>query len=144
MAYASYTVSQLKKELTIRGAVTTGRKTDLIERLEAYERNFNFSGPVIDLPAGTKVEWPATGYKQLTSDHYNVLPHITEAHVEGYFQYRQALDRQMMGNTKAIVKGKLLLESERVEALSINSQDDHGSLFLTGFVRAAMKKKAPQ
>lgn len=47
----------------------------------------------------------------------------------------------MMGNTKAIVKGKLLLESERVEALSINSQDDHGSLFLTGFVRAAMKKK---
>lgn len=60
---------------------------------------------------------------------------------QGYFQYRQALDRQMMGNTKAIVKGKLLLESERVEALSINSQDDHGSLFLTGFVRAAMKKK---
>lgn len=61
---------------------------------------------------------------------------------QGYFQYRQALVRQMMGNTKAIVKGKLLLlESERVEALSINSQDDHDSLFLTGFVRAAMKKK---
>lgn len=47
----------------------------------------------------------------------------------------------MMGNTKAIVKGKLLLESERVEALSINCQDE--DFFLTGFVRAAMKKKAP-
>lgn len=47
----------------------------------------------------------------------------------------------MMGNAKAVLKGKLLLESERVEALSINSQDDHASLFLAGFVRAAMKKK---
>lgn len=46
----------------------------------------------------------------------------------------------MMDNTKAIVTGKLLLESERVEALSINSQDDHDSLFLTGFVGVAMKK----
>lgn len=37
----------------------------------------------------------------------------------------------MMGNTKAVLKGKLLLESERVEALhlsiNINSQDDHDS-----------------
>ncbi|XP_061197582.1 uncharacterized protein LOC133205732 isoform X2 [Saccostrea echinata] len=141
MAYASYTVQKLKKELMLRGAVTTGRKTDLIERLEAYERNFNFSGPVIELPAERKVDWPTTGYKQITSEHYDLLPHISEAHIEGYFQYRQAVDRQMMGNTKAIVKGKLLLESERVEALSINCQ--HEDFFLTGFVRAAMKKKAP-
>lgn len=82
MAYASYTVPKLKKELILRGAVTTGRKTDLIERLEAYERNFNFSGPVIELPAERDVEWPTTGYKQMTSDHYDLLPHITEAHIE--------------------------------------------------------------
>ena len=57
----------------------------------------------------------------------------------GYFQYRQAADRKMMGNVKAVEKGKLLLESERVEALSIQCQNE--DFFVTGFVRAAMKKK---
>lgn len=34
----------------------------------------------------------------------------------------------------------MLLESERVKTLSINSQDDHDSLFLTVRVRTAMQK----
>lgn len=38
----------------------------------------------------TKVEWPSTGYKQITPDHYDFLPYITEAHVEGNF--KQILD----------------------------------------------------
>jgi hypothetical protein len=45
----------------------------------------------------------------------------------------------MMGNVKAVEKGKLLLESERVEALSIQCQNE--DFFVTGFVRAAMKKR---
>ncbi|XP_061169682.1 uncharacterized protein LOC133179018 [Saccostrea echinata] len=67
----------------LRGAVTTGRKTDLIERLEAYERNFNLSGPVIELSVERKVDWPTTGYEQITSEHYDLMPHISEAHIEG-------------------------------------------------------------
>lgn len=31
----------------------------------------------------TKVEWPTSGYKQITPDHYDFFPYITEAHVEG-------------------------------------------------------------
>lgn len=46
----------------------------------------------------------------------------------------------MMGKTRAYLKG-LPLESEKVETLSINSQVVHGSVFLTGFVNATMKRK---
>lgn len=62
---------------------------------------------------------------------------------QGFCQNRQALGRKMMSNTQSVLKRKLLLESERVEVLriNINSQDDHDTLFLTGFVREAMEKK---
>jgi hypothetical protein len=61
--------------------------------LEAYERNFNFRGPVIELPASAEksVDWPTTGYKQMTIDHYNLLPHMTEALVEGNFKRTKVL-----------------------------------------------------
>jgi hypothetical protein len=38
----------------------------------------------MELPASAEksVDWPTTGYKQMTTDHYNLLPHMTEAHVE--------------------------------------------------------------
>lgn len=31
----------------------------------------------------TKIKWPTTGYKQITPDHYDFFPYITEAYVEG-------------------------------------------------------------
>ena len=34
--FGQWTVSKLKSELRLRGAVTTGRKSDLVERLVYY------------------------------------------------------------------------------------------------------------
>lgn len=74
--------------------------------MEAYERNFNFSGAVIDLPAETKVEWPTTGYKQITPHHHDVLTHTTEAHVES--NLKQTLCRQSVLNCWSLSISMLL------------------------------------
>ncbi|KAL8603439.1 hypothetical protein ACOMHN_053106 [Nucella lapillus] len=42
--YGRWTIYQLKKELRRRNARVSGRKADLAERLEAYDRNSNFGG----------------------------------------------------------------------------------------------------
>ncbi len=51
--YGRLTVPALKKELAQRGAKTSGRKAELVERLEAYDRNDNFgtenAGIIVDL-----------------------------------------------------------------------------------------------
>lgn len=49
-------------------------------------------------------------------------------------------DRQSTGDVKAIEKGRLLVESDRVLAVSYLKEDN--SLFFTGIVGAAMKTKA--
>ena len=41
------TVAQIVVELRKRGAKLSGRKSELLERLEAYIRNKNFESPVI-------------------------------------------------------------------------------------------------
>ncbi|GBP93797.1 hypothetical protein EVAR_62858_1 [Eumeta japonica] len=40
--YSTWNVEALKAKLRERGASLKGRKADLIERLEAYDRNQNF------------------------------------------------------------------------------------------------------
>ncbi|ESO96052.1 hypothetical protein LOTGIDRAFT_160037 [Lottia gigantea] len=55
----SWTVSELKDELRRRRAKTTGRKIDLIERLEAYDRNANFEVGKVDSPDPIVIPfWP--------------------------------------------------------------------------------------
>lgn len=56
----------------------------------------NFSGPVIDLPSEMQIEWPSIEFKQLISDYYDALPHITEAHVGG--NVKQIICRQAVLN----------------------------------------------
>jgi hypothetical protein len=49
-------------------------------------------------------------------------------------------DRQSTGDVKAVEKGRLLVESDRVLAVSYLQKED--CLFFTGIVSAAMKKRA--
>ena len=47
---AKWIVIDYQRELAARGAKISGRKWELIERLEAYERNDNFGAqPIITL-----------------------------------------------------------------------------------------------
>ena len=50
-----------------------------------------------------------------------------------------ACDQQQAGDIKALQKGQQLLDSLRVQACSMLKADD--SLYFTGIVKAAMKKK---
>ena len=45
-----WTNKQLIVELSKIGARTDGRKAQLVQRLEDYRRNSNFSGPVVQAP----------------------------------------------------------------------------------------------
>ncbi|KAL5019069.1 hypothetical protein ScPMuIL_004791 [Solemya velum] len=42
MSYSGWSLKEVKEELKKRGAKLSGRKLDLVERLEAYDRNQNF------------------------------------------------------------------------------------------------------
>ncbi|XP_063415866.1 uncharacterized protein LOC134697517 [Mytilus trossulus] len=88
--YITWSVPALKKELSLRGAVTRGRKTDLIERLNAYDRNKNFQEEPVILPEPLDVGWPVSGFRQLLAEHKMVLPKITKEQIDAYFVYRLA------------------------------------------------------
>ena len=92
------------------------------------------------MPKAVLVDWPTAGYSQLTPQHIkdDGLPPVAEAHITGYFMYRMGLDQCAVGDAQAIKKGKLLLESNRVEACSILFKDKE--FYFTGICKAAMKK----
>ncbi|XP_046577422.1 uncharacterized protein LOC124285270 [Haliotis rubra] len=83
--YEALTVQKLKQELIRRQAATTGRKTDLVERLKAYDRNDDFRGTVIHLPEPLDARWPSSGFRQLLPKHQSILPPISKELTEGYF-----------------------------------------------------------
>ncbi|XP_071150729.1 uncharacterized protein [Mytilus edulis] len=137
--YITWSVPALKKELSLRGAVTRGRKTYLIERLNAYDRNKNFQEEPVILPEPLDVGWPVSGFRQLLAEHKMVLPKITKEQIDAYFVYRLAGDKQCAADIKALTKGQLMYDSNRVQACSINFKDTN--IFLSGIVGAAMKQK---
>ena len=110
-----------------------------IFRLEAYDRNQNFKGPIVSLPCDEIPNWPATGFKQLQLEHRAVFPKISTDHLEAYFIHRLATDKQESGDAKAIEKGKQLIQSNRVKACSVHMTRQ--DIYLTGIVSAAMKTK---
>jgi hypothetical protein len=77
--YGKWTVLLLKKELVSRGAKLTGRKAELIDRLEAYDRNDDFRGaPVIQLPESLPM--PAfpeiSSFRTLTNAEKDLVPKV--------------------------------------------------------------------
>lgn len=108
-------------------------------RLEAYRRNDNFQGPAVYLPDELLPDWPVAGFKTLTQLHKEIMPQLLEGHITSYVEFRMAVDRMINNDCKAIVKGKALLESNRVRAASFHQ---NGSFtYFTGIVQAMMKKK---
>jgi hypothetical protein len=108
-------------------------------RLEAYDRNQDFRGEVVILPEPLDPDWPGDGFHQLQLEHQIHLPKLTKEQIDGYFKYRMADDNEQISDLKALQKGKKMYESQKIYACSINVKAP--SIFFTGFVGAAMRKK---
>jgi hypothetical protein len=76
--YSTWTVKLLKQALSERGAKTTGRKAELIERLQAFDRNYNFRGTiVIQLPEVIPMpEWPKISFRTVTDTDLDSMPKV--------------------------------------------------------------------
>jgi hypothetical protein len=76
--YSTWTVKLLKHALSERGAKTTGRKAELIERLQAYDCNEDFRGTiVIQLPEVIPMpEWPKTSFHTVVDTDLDNMPEV--------------------------------------------------------------------
>ena len=143
-SFGAMNLIQLKIQLELRGAKTTGRKKELVERLEAYDRNQNFYGPSTSdfLPESNPMPaWPLSGYVSINSSIRSQLPPVSQAHIEQYVVYRQGIDRESMKDKCSIKKGALMAQDEAVTALSVLLCSEQNVSFFTGIVSAAMKKR---
>ena len=132
--YGNLTIAQLKIELERRGAKVTGRKKELIERLESYEKYANFASPSIsfNLPDNIPMPtWPMSGFASLTPTSRENIPKICNAHIEQYVLYRQGCDKQSVKDKSSLKKGSLMA-NEAVSALSYKKQDEESKLYFTG------------
>ncbi|GBP12646.1 hypothetical protein EVAR_10297_1 [Eumeta japonica] len=82
--YSTWNVEALKAKLRERGASLKGRKADLIERLEAYDRNQNFDAVQAEENDDPKMVLPDNdAYLDINSS--MKLPPITKEHITLYF-----------------------------------------------------------
>ena len=144
-------VKDYQRALAARGAKISGRKKELEQRLEDYERNDNFGYQAIILDDDPLPHFPdISKFRTLTDE--AEIPKIARSHVQQYVVYRQELDAPTKV-TKAIERGEKMLKSNNVLALSLfheqpspstSSDDDEGSssvLYVSGIVEAEMKSK---
>ena len=151
MDRSRWKVKDYQRALAARGAKISGRKKELVERLEAYERNDNFGAqPVLLSDADPLPNFPdISKFRTLTVSHHNDVPKIAKSHVEQYVIWRQSLDKEENKDTSAIKNGEKMIEE--VLALSYylepaapttSSEEASGSVFYaSGIVAAEMKKK---
>ena len=108
---AKWTVKDYQRALAARGAKVSGRKKELVELLEAYERNDNFGAtPIIGDTDNPLPFFPEiTKFRTLTQSNQGEVPKIARAHVEQYVLYRQGLKggtmekgEKMMGEIHAL------------------------------------------
>jgi hypothetical protein len=131
--YGRMTVAQLKNQLEQRDAKVTGRKKELIERLESYDKHSNFAGPStsFQLPDSVSMpDWPLSGFTSVTKNHRENIPPIRQAHIEQYVLYRQGSDHQSVKDKSSLKKGALMAD-DAVNALSFLHQDN-GKTFFSG------------
>ncbi|XP_048240703.1 uncharacterized protein LOC124151372 [Haliotis rufescens] len=72
--------------------------------------------------------------------HRQLLPPISKEIIEGYFIYRMTGDNQAAHDIKAIEKGSLMFEGDRVLACSVHIRAST-DVYLSGIVSASMKNK---
>ncbi|CAH0723986.1 unnamed protein product, partial [Brenthis ino] len=124
--YCTWKLDQLKEELRRRGESFNGKKADLVERLEAYDGNFNFAGKS-DTPEPQQVMViPNDEYYKDINDN-TPLPPLQKDQVQQYFE----------GCNQALVKGKSLYENRYLRLLRAVTIKDF--IFVKGICKATMK-----
>ncbi|KAK2141619.1 hypothetical protein LSH36_1068g00015 [Paralvinella palmiformis] len=92
--YGEMTIPLLKQELRLRKAKLSGKKHQLIERLESYNRNDNFGHQLVQFNMNVPEQ---SGYKDINSE--TQMPTVTEEQVKIYMDlYGQDLKE----NSKAM------------------------------------------
>ena len=119
--YGSWKLPELRRELRERQIRTTGRKSELVDRLEHWDATQDFlhstPGPSIPNPSLTP-DWPQTSsFSSVTEELLESLPKIYSSTIKKYIIYRQALDKEQNRDLSAFNNGKRLLE-HCIEALS--------------------------
>lgn len=141
-SYFTWSVPKLRTELAKRGASVGGRKTDLIERLKAFDRNRDFQPPPLE-SVPVPVGWPVSGNQQLQKEHRVFLPKITKEQIDQYFNcLPYGSDNQFTKDTKAVSKDNVMFKGNRVQTCSVTVKDN--SIYFRGIVVAAMKNKGSQ
>jgi SAP domain len=140
--FGRLTVAQLKIELEKRGAKVSGRKKELVERLEAYEKNCDFKyNSIVELPSSNPMpNWPSTNFASLTQSSHSEMPKLRAEHIEQYVLFRQVCDKASAEDKNSFRKGALMAK-DNVIALSFLKDLFSNHSFFTGIVSAAMKKK---
>ncbi len=132
---------QLRNELRIRQVKSTGRKAELVARLEALDSIQSTSTSHLEQeenPHPSSLQWPGNAtFKSLTSEMKSVLPPVTKSHLEQYIIYRQQNDKAANADLSAMKQGALL-SKEKVVGLSVACHED--AVFFCGAVEATMKK----
>ena len=110
--------------------------------MKYYERNFNFTQPALILPVPNLPSWPdSDGFRQLTKGNQKEMPEITKEHIKTYFEFQQVADKLPLSNTRSIFIGQDHLVGRRIDICSFKVVDT--SVFFSGIVRAATRKKVP-
>ena len=150
MDRSRWKVKDYQRELAARGAKVTGRKKELIQRLEDYERNDNFGAVPLVLGEDPLPEFPdISKFKTLTVSHREEVPKISKSHVEQYVLWRQSLDKEQNNDVSAIKNGEKMIEEVLAMSwfleqapTSASSEEASGPVFyLSGIVAAEMRKQ---
>jgi len=142
MNYGSWTVPELQAELRCRSVRVSGRKAELVERLQGLDA-IHMKGASPSLPplppSAPSSPWPEAGsFRTMTNnDSKDNLPDVTERLIEQYVLYRQANDYGANHDVSAMKEGQRLFQ-DKVQAMSQCTWQER--FFFCGTVEAAMKK----
>ena len=86
---SKWKVIHYQRALAARGAKVSGRKKDLVERLESYERNDNFGAtPIIDDSRDPLPNFPdISKFRTLVASQQRDIPKLSRPHIEHYFTF---------------------------------------------------------
>lgn len=138
--YSTWTMKFLKEELSRRGARTTGRKEELVTRLQHYDLNDDFRGaaPVVVPEMIPMPLWPKEGFLTITDKDKEAMPMISEPQIRQYIIYRQVSGREINNDITSMKKGEKMFNENAVLAMSYLVVGN--VVYCSGIVSAEMKK----
>ena len=141
--YGRKTLQELQQELRRRGVRSTGRKKDLVSRLEALDsmqaRGDASTSSSSSVQTSPQIPWPDVGsFRSLVQNSRVLLPEISLPHLEEYIVYRQEKDQEPNSDSRSMQRGHLL-QRNKVAGMSFSKKGSH--TFFSGLIEAEMKKK---